>query len=305
MPKLTKTGYEIGSSDAPVIVLHKNKFGDTRQAKLDKFKKVRAGVELLPDRPRNPGALRRGTHLEHGVATWAQEELEILTSGAVEMYEPTEAFKDQTLKIASSVDRIITLEEELELEGHRFSGQGICEIKTDFYHQGKPHAEWLIQVHHQMICTGLPWGIIACMDQHGKLHFYPVPFEQKLIDVMVESYAEFWKLVETDGDYPPEAEAPKPELVDISEMLPQTNQDLEKLCADYLKASAEETAWRKTKAEVKDAIVFALDALNVEHAKLPGFVIKSQTVNKPKKQMVETGEYYETLSFSVKEASGE
>lgn len=305
MPKLTKDGVEIGSSEGPTIVLHKNKFGDTRQAKLDKFKKVRAGVELLPDRPRNPGALRRGTHLEYSVGTWAQEELEIMTSGAVEMYEPTEAFRDEGLKIASSVDRIIKLEENLELEGHVFKGEGIMEIKTDFYHQGKPHAEWLIQVHHQMICTGLPWGIVACMDQHGKLHFYPVPFEKQLAEVMLDAYGQFWHLVETDGDYPPVAEAPKAELVDITDMLPQTNQDLEQLCADYLKASAEETAWRKTKAEVKDAIVFCLDALDVEHAKLPGFVIKSETVTKPKKQMVETGEVYETISFSVKEASGE
>lgn len=305
MPKLTKDGVEIGSSDGETVVLHKNRFGDTRQSKLDKFKKVRAGVELLPERPKNPKALRRGTHLEHGVATWAQEELEIMTGGAVEMYEPTEAFRDEGLRIGSSVDRILKLEEELELEGYKFKGEGIMEIKTDFYHQGKPAAGWLIQVHHQMICTGLPWAIIACMDQNGKLHFYPAPFEKKLAEVMLEAYAEFWHLVDTDGDYPPVAEKPKDEPVDITDRLPETNQDLEQLCADYLKASAEETAWRKTKAEVKEAIVFCLDALDTEHAKLPGFVIKSETVTKPKKQMVETGEVYETISFSVKEASDE
>ena len=99
--------------------------------------------------------------------------------------------------------------------------------------------------------------------------------------------------------------APAPELVDITEMLPQTNQDVAQLCSDYLKASAEESAWKKTKAEVKDAIVVALDSLGVERARLPGFEIKSVTVTKPKKEMVETGETYESLSFSVKEVSSE
>ncbi len=305
MPKLTKTGYQIGSSDGPVIVLHKNKYGDTRQSKLEKFKKVRAGVELLPERMRNASALRRGKHMEYGVAPWAKEELEIATGGAVEMFEPTEAYVLDDIGIASSIDRIINLEKELLLEGHRFIGEGICEIKTDFYHQGKPYPEWLIQVQHQMICSDIKWGIIACMDQSGKLHFYPVPYNDQLVAAMLKAYEEFWHLVRTDGDYPDEAAKPEAEVIDITELLPKTNADLEQLCADYLKASAEANAWSKTKSEVKDAIVVALDALEVEHAKLPGYVIKSQTVNKPKKRMVETGEFIESLSFSVKEVSGE
>lgn len=306
MPKLTNTGYEIGSSDGPVIVLHKNKYGDTRQKKLDDFRKVRAGVELLSSTHLNQRALRRGTHLEIGVASWAKEELEILTATTVEMFEPTEAYRKPKLKIASSVDRIITVKNPLILENFSFEGEGICEIKTDFYHQNKPHPEWLIQVHHQMICTGHKWAVIACLDQNGKLNFYPVSYSADLADAMLSSYRDFWELVENGKDYPQILEAQdNDEPVDISELLPQTNTDLAQLCGDYLLANSETRSWKKTQDECKDAIIQCLDALNVDHAKLPGFVIKSQSVTKPKREMVSTGEFYETVSFSVKEASNE
>ena len=304
MPKLTITAEETGSSDAATIVLHKNKFGKTRQNLLDEVRAIRAGVEVLPTQM-NEWALRRGTELEPAVAKLAQQELEKMTGGTVEMWEPRDAFRVKDKKIASSVDRIINLSQPLTLQGHTFVGEGLLEIKTDFYHQDKLVPDWAVQVHHQEICTGLDWGVVACFSQKGKLHFYPVPKNQALVDQMLQAYAEFWSMVDSGEDYPVSVTAPAPELVDITEMLPQTNQDVAQLCSDYLKASAEESAWKKTKAEVKDAIVVALDSLGVERAKLPGFEIKSVTVTKPKKEMVETGETYESLSFSVKEVSSE
>ena len=83
-----------------------------------------------------------------------------------------------------------------------------------------------------MVCAELDWAIIACFDQHFKMHFYPVLRDQALIDVMLKAYAEFWHLVDTDGDYPPIEGAEPDKLVDISEMLPKTNHDLQAMCAD-------------------------------------------------------------------------
>ena len=302
MPKLTIDGQEIGSSRAPVIVLGKNKYGETRQATLETFRAALSGVETLPSR-HNLKAKRRGNHFEPATANWAQEELEIMTSGTVKMWEPREAFQNRPLKIASSIDRIIELEQPLTLtyggEEYTFSGTGICEIKSDSQHQGRPHREWIIQVQHQMICSGIEWGIIACIDQAMKLHFYPVPHDQELVDEMLAKYEEFWALIESGEDYPVEEETTG-EVIDITELLPKTNQDLQQLCSDYLKMAAEESQCKRVKAEIKDAIVIALDGLGVEHARLPGFEIKSQTVVKKKRKQIETGETYESLSFSVK-----
>lgn len=308
MPKLTKTGTEIGSSEAGAIVLHKTSF-QTRQEVLEKHKLARAGVEAI-DEVRNQRALRRGTHLEAGVASWANEEIERLSGGDAIMFEPTEAYRREGLGVASSIDRIIELSESLTLQkpdgdNVTFHGQGIVEIKTDFYHHDKPKPEWVIQVMHQMFCAEMSWAIIACMNQKGRLHLYPVQWDAKLVNVMVDAYAEFWELVQTDGNYPPIAENNKPEYVDITKVLKESNQDLQQLCADYHKAAGEERQWKKTKDEVKFAITLALDSLNVEYASIPGYQIKAATQTKEKKQSIGTGEFYEALSFTIKETSNE
>ena len=49
MPKLTKTGEEIGSSNGPTIVLHKNRYGGTRQKELEKTKMALRGEDLPAD----------------------------------------------------------------------------------------------------------------------------------------------------------------------------------------------------------------------------------------------------------------
>lgn len=305
MPKYTKSGYEISSSEAPIILLEQNKFGDTRQKKLDEFKKIRAGVEILRTAPRNMQALRRGTHLEHSIATWAKEELEILSNGEVEMYEPTEPFRDKTIKIGASVDRIIFLSSEVTINSFVFDGEGILEIKSDFYHEAICRNEWIVQVQHQMLCTGHDWGLVACMDQKGKLHFYPIPRDSDLIKQMFRAYDEFWELVENDGDYPPSAPPKKKEYVDIKDKLPDTNTDFLSMCNSYLEASAQESEWKKVKEEVKDGIVLTLDRLGIEHAKINNFKIKSETVQRERKEQVGTGVMYETTSFSLKEISNE
>ena len=306
MPKLTKTGYEIGSSEAPAIVLGKTVF-NTNQEVLTNHRDAINKVERI-ENFRNPKALRRGTHLEHGVAEWAKEELEILNAHSnITMYEPREVFQNIGEKMGASIDRVIEISEvPIQIEDTNgdlvtFMGTGIMEIKTDFYHQGKIKPEWLIQVHHQMICSGLTWGLVACLDQKGGINFYPVDKNDALCTVIVEKISEFWSLIESGGDYPAFSEKDKPELVDIEEKLVNSNHDFEQLCSDYTTASSEARKWSKTKDEVKSAIQDVLDTLRLTHAKFQNFEIISETKLKEKKKMIGTGEMQESYSFSLKE----
>ena len=308
MPKLTKTGYEIGSSEAGAIVLHKTSF-QTRHEVLEKHKLARAGVESI-DEVRYERALRRGTHLEPSVASWANEEIERLSGGDAIMFEPTKAYRKEGLGIASSIDRIIELTEPITLEEHdggqaTFMGQGIVEIKTDFYHNDKPKPEWIIQVMHQMFCAEMSWAIIACMCQRGKMHLYPVEWDALMVEIMADSYAEFWTLVKEDGEYPPIADDEKPEYQDISKHLEKTNQDLANLCSDYLQFAGAERAAKIEKDKLKESITVCLDSLDVEYAKIPGFQIKAASQSKEKKTQVGTGEFYDSVSFSIKETTYE
>jgi len=308
MPKLTRTGYEIGSSEAGAIVLHKTSF-QTRHEVLQKHKLARAGVESI-DEVRNERALRRGTHLEPSVATWANEEIERLSGGDAIMFEPDTAYRKEGFGIASSIDRIVEITEPLTLEKHdggevTLMGQGIVEIKTDFYHNDKPKPEWIIQVMHQMFCAEMSWAIIACMCQKGRLHLYPVEWNGPMVETMADCYAEFWQLVKEDGEYPPTADDEKPEYQDISKHLEKSNQDLAALCSDYLQFAGAERAAKTEKDKLKEAITVCLDSLDVEYAKIPGFQIKAASQTKEKKTQVGTGEFYETVSFSIKETTYE
>lgn len=308
MPKLTRTGYEIGSSEAGAIVLHKDSF-KSRHEVLEKHKLARAGVESI-DEVRNERALRRGNHLEAGVASWANEEIETLSGGDAIMFEPTEAYRKKGLGIASSIDRIIELSEPITLDKHdggqaTFMGQGIVEIKTDFYHNDKPKPEWIIQVMHQMFCAEMNWAIIACMCQRGKLHLYPVEWDALMVEIMADCYAEFWTLVKEDGEYPPIAEDAKPEYQDITKHLEKTNQDLAILCSDYLKWAGAERAAKVEKDKLKDNITMCLDSLDVEYASIPGFQIKAASQPRERKTQVGTGEFYDSVSFAIKETSNE
>jgi len=140
MPKLTKTGQELGSSETPAVVLMKTPF-QTNQDVLMKHRDKINKVERI-ENFRNPKALRRGTHLEHGVADWAEEELQILNGhSSITTYEPQSSFQNIPEKMGASIDRIIEVSEvPMQIEDTNgdmvsFMGTGIMEIKTDFYHQ--------------------------------------------------------------------------------------------------------------------------------------------------------------------------
>ena len=306
MPKLTKTGQELGSSETPAVVLMKTPF-QTNQDVLMKHRDKINKVERI-EHFRNPKALRRGTHLEHGVADWALEELQILNGhSSITTYEPQSSFQNIPEKMGASIDRIIEVSEvPMQIEDTNgdmvsFMGTGIMEIKTDFYHQCKLKPEWLIQVHHQMICSSLTWGLVACLDQKGGLNFYPIEKNDALCTVIVEKIQEFWSLIESGADYPEIKEKDDSKFVEIETLLEKTNHDFEQLCSDYTTASSEARKWTKTKDEIKSGIQDILDTLGLTHAKYQNFEIISETKLKEKKKMVGTGEMQESYTFSLKE----
>lgn len=305
MPKLTKTGWEIGSSEAGAIVLMKTAF-QTRDEVLRKHKLARAEVETV-DTIKNQWALKRGNFLEPAISDMAEDRINEMCEVPCHMFEPDGAFKKEELGIASSIDRILELGSPLTLTNYdgskiTFSGTGICEIKSDAFHHGRPKTEWQIQVMHQMLCADLDWGMIAVFDQNFKLSFYPVERSSHLIGAMMDAYAEFWELVNADGEYPVILDE-GPEYTDIADGHAQTNTDLSDLCADYMKASAEARAWTKTKDGIKEALVLALDAMQLTHVKVGDFKIKSEVVRKQKRKMVATDDFTETQTFSIKETS--
>ena len=165
MPKLTRTGYEIGSSEAGAIIMGATAF-QTRHEVLEAHKLAKAGVETLEQGYK--WAFERGNHLEPAIAGMVESQINRMCLEPCAMWEPTEPFKKP--RAAASIDRIVKLTDPITLvngdgEEVTMSGTGVCEIKSDRYHHGKPKPEWVFQVLHQMYCADIAWGMIGCFDQ--------------------------------------------------------------------------------------------------------------------------------------------
>ena len=113
--------------------------------------------------------------------TFAKQKVEIVAD------ELDFAVRMEREKIGATLDRLIKIDGELEVDGEVFTGEGVLEIKTDYYHQNKPKIEWIYQVNQQLICVNktldkkLTWGLIVCACQKGKLHTYPVKLNKKYL----------------------------------------------------------------------------------------------------------------------------
>jgi len=305
MPKFTETGKVLGSSEMPSLVLQKTAFS-TNQKVLNNHRSTIAGIEKIEDYISDnlKENQDRGNFLEEGIGKWASNRLKC----GIEF--PEYAHIDEEKKMGASIDAIISSEVGIEImdpitdQEFTFQGEGILEIKTDYFHHGKPKPEWIIQVHHQMICSFYDWAIIACLDQTGKLRLYPLVKDEEMVKIIIDKASEFWKLIESGEDYPP-FEEPKDQAVDLTKTLTDTNQDVDELCGNYMYYKAEARRNEKQAQELKDQVIILFESIGIEHGFTNNYVIKSQDVMRKKRKQIETGEMVPGHVFSIKETSNE
>ena len=300
MPKFTITGKELGASECGAIVLGKTAF-TTRDKILQNTKDAIKGIEVNKGNF-NSARAEYGNRYEEVTGVWASDIL------GTTIKFPLYADRNEDLRMGASLDAIISTDTYITVtcpitgKLHTFEGpEGIMEIKTDNNHRGVPKEEWIIQVHHQMICSGLDWAVIAVATQKmGEPIIYPVPRDPELVAKIQRKVAEFWDLVDTDGSYPPLA-PPSKESVDLTLLLRKTNTDLEVLCGDYLRQSAEARESKKLADEIRDEIEIAMQSMDIEFGHVGNYQIKCETVKKFKRKSVPTTEEYESISFSIKQ----
>jgi hypothetical protein len=153
-----------------------------------------------------------------------------------------------------------------------------------------------------MLCSDLPWGMIACLTQKGQLCFYPVTRNPILMERMKESYGEFWKLVVSDGEYPPLTEN-KDDPVNIDDYDPVVTEVFNELCSTYTNASRLASEANKQKEDAKAAILDALDGLEEQHVQVGNFTIKHDETLRERKSFVGTGDFYPSNRLTVKETN--
>jgi hypothetical protein len=306
--KKTITGEELGASEMAAVMMGVDAYGNTNQETLDNHKRAAHGVEVVKHKAFNKNALVRGTYLEHAIVPWFLEMLKDdgLTCTAE---EPKDAFRMKEERLGATLDRIMTVPKDCEMVigDNTFSGRGVLEVKTDFYHADKCKADWMIQLHQQMMCAGLEWGIVLVMTQKGKLKTYGYHKDDMVCQGILKAAREFWKLFDEDGEYPPVEKQPEPGLKTVTvEPKAGDNLDLVQVLTDYQKATAEARSWKKVADENKDILVMHMDSIDADVMNVGSFQVKSVTTQKPKRTMVEVpGEYIDSSSFSVKEVTND
>jgi hypothetical protein len=306
--KKTITGKELGASEMPAVLLHKDAYGNTRQEKLDEHKRAVAGVEVIDKKVLNKNALLRGTFLEHAIVPWW---LETLKEDGMECQatEPEKAFRLEEEKLGATLDRILKVPAKCELviNDQVLKGKGVLEVKTDFYHTGKCKPDWMIQVHQQMMCADLPWAVVLVMTQQGKLVTYAFKRDMKLCNQILQAAREFWDLLEKDRDYPPAAPAEEEKLKVVTvEGKQGDNLDLEVVATDCMKAKAESRHWSKIAKDNQEILELHMDSIGADVMNVGSYQIKSVTTQKPKRTMVDVpGQFIDSTSFSIKEVTNE
>lgn len=126
-------------------------------------------------------AMRRGRHLEAGIAEWFEEECGLL------LEEPAVMF--QRGPFLATVDRVAV------------GTRTLVEIKTTSAVISRPEPYWLAQVAVQLYCTGYEAARIVAMDATLRLHVFEVERDEELIARLVERATSVMEAV-AEGRWP-------------------------------------------------------------------------------------------------------
>lgn len=152
------------------------------------LRKVGAGEPIVESE-----AMAWGTRLEPAIAEeYSRRTGFSFTAAQVCVGSPTHFFMLATLDRVRSDGRVV----ELKTVGHRSAAQW-GEAGTD-----EIPAHYLVQVTHQMICTGTEVADVAALIGGQELRIYTVPRDDDIADRIISLEAEFWRRV-TDRDPPP------------------------------------------------------------------------------------------------------
>jgi predicted phage-related endonuclease len=147
-----------------------------------------------PPVPSDPGTLVwAGKHLEATIAKMAAEqEGWTLEKG----YYCTD---DECPGMACSLDYIITEPGLVETE-QGFHGFGVAQIKNvsalqwrDEWNNGEPPFYILLQLQHELCCSGATWGVIAALVGGNEIHVYRYPASVRMATAIRDKVREFWE----------------------------------------------------------------------------------------------------------------
>jgi predicted phage-related endonuclease len=170
-------------------------------------------------------------------------------------------------------------------------GSGLVECKNADWlahkrtWQSEPPIHIQLQLQHQLACTGLKWGVVACLVGGNHLEVYEFEARPKIIADLQARVTAFWQSIR-DGKEPPvdgsDSTAgalkamfgtPQDEETDLT-----ADNELPELCGDLLHITARRLEIQKDEQAHKNAIMAKLG--NNARAKAQGFYINAPLINR-------------------------
>ena len=163
-------------------------------------------------------------------------------------------------------------------------GLGVLEVKNvDFlqyrrsWTSSEPPLAYILQLQHQLACTGLRWGAIGALVAGNDPEVFIYDRHEQAIARIEAAVTEFWKSIAEDREPPVVSD----DYETIRELYPHaarpeidltTDNQLPQLCADALTAQQQRIAAEKREKQIKAEIINRLK--DAEAARCSGFFIR-------------------------------
>ncbi len=190
-------------------------------------------------------------------------------------------------------------------------GQGIMEVKNIDYIQfrrawtgSEPPLAYILQLQHQLACTGLKWGCIAALIGGNTPEVFVYDRHEQAINRIEAAITAFWKSIQ-DGIEPA---AVSEDYSVMRELYPQAcrpeidltaDNRLPELCADALMAEEQRKAAEKREKALKAEIINRVK--DAEAARCSGFFIRYPEIVKHMKAKEASIQKYRQLSIRKEE----
>lgn len=208
----------------------------------------------LPDEIEDTERMKRGRQLERVIAEMACED-----NGWAMAADPVGIYRRTDIRGMGATPDFFALDAD--------GGMGALECKNvdflifrDEWQDGEPPLKYLLQLQHQLACTGLSWGAVAALVGGNDLRVYRYERHQAAIDAIETAVVKFWRDYDAEKEPAPVADdleiigsvyKRKPlSVVDLS-----GDNEMPMLCADVARLSAERLAAEKREKEAKALVI--------------------------------------------------
>ena len=257
-------------------------FGVQAQYQMDHFALHMVKAGLAPPPEVNGKRIRAGLLMQDDIAELVMEDYGWqVTPGRY-------AIADDCPGMAASLDFEISSD-----PSGKYRGPGVLETKNvdwmvhrDSWTDEEPPIHILLQLQHQLGCTGWEWGAVAGWVGGNDLAVYPYPARPKVIANIKAKVAEFWERIA--ASQPPNTSGSEscahvlrslyPQLLDDVVDMSESNEWPE-ACADFLRAAEEKRAWTATYEAARNRLASLLE----NHQRAFGGGYRVSTVVTPQK----------------------